>query len=32
MFLNLEIHHENSLTVVKSCVFFLCHWSKALQS
>lgn len=27
-----EIHHENSLTVVKSCVFFLCHWSKALQS
>lgn len=27
-----EIHHENSLTVVKTCIFFLCHWSKTLQS
>ena len=27
-----EINHQNSLSVIKSSIFFLCHWSKHLQS
>ncbi len=26
-----EITNENSLSIVKSSIFYLCHWSKGFQ-
>ena len=28
---DLEINLETSVNIVKSCIFYLCHWSKSMQ-
>jgi hypothetical protein len=30
--LRTEINNENSLSIIKSCIFFLCHWTKGFQT